>query len=331
MKRYEKELKIALAAISQVITVASMIQTNQSRDTQLAKEDRSPVTVADFAVQALVCYMLNQYFPDLPIVAEESSAKLSKPENRDMLNQVIEYCTPYCNSRDNLTFESLSGLIDRGQSQPGEYFWTLDPIDGTKGFLRGEQYAIALALIRSGRVEIGVLGCPNLQINCRSRTKGFIFYAVRGHGTYMVVSDGHNPQKLKVSKLSDPTRIVWAQSYESAHSHSTLQSTIARELSIKKEPIRMDSQAKYALVASGAAELYLRIPNPKTPDYKEKIWDHAAGVLLVEEAGGVVTDIQGKELDFSQGKLLNNNNGVLVTTPNFQERLLTAISRLSGI
>ena len=90
----------------------------------------------------------------------------------------------------------------------------------------------------------------------------------------------------------------------------------------------MDSQVKYGVVSSGDAEIYIRIPHPKSPNYKEKIWDHAAGSLLVTEAGGLVTDMYGKKLDFGVGKTLKNNTGVVVAVPRIHKRLLEIIRGL---
>ena len=73
---------------------------------------------------------------------------------------------------------------------------------------------------------------------------------------------------------------------------------IVSRLGLKLAAQKLDGQVKYGIVASGDADLYLRIPNPRTPLYREKIWDHAAGLLLVEEAGGMVTDVDGKEPRF---------------------------------
>jgi 3'(2'), 5'-bisphosphate nucleotidase len=82
-------------------------------------------------------------------------------------------------------------------------------------------------------------------------------------------------------------------------------------------------------MASGNAEIYLRIPNPKTPDYKEKIWDHAAGSIVVEEAGGKVTDISGNKLDFSAGKTLRNNSGIFASVPSIHQHILEIIKKLT--
>jgi 3'(2'), 5'-bisphosphate nucleotidase len=92
----------------------------------------------------------------------------------------------------------------------------------------------------------------------------------------------------------------------------------------------MDSQVKYGIVASGLADIYLRIPNPATPDYREKIWDHAAGSLIVEEAGGRVSDIEGKKLDFSAGKTLDRNRGILATNGAVHSQVLEIIADISS-
>jgi 3'(2'), 5'-bisphosphate nucleotidase len=91
----------------------------------------------------------------------------------------------------------------------------------------------------------------------------------------------------------------------------------------------MDSQAKYAAVARGDAALYLRLPSPKTPDYREKIWDHAAGVLLVEEAGGKVTDMFGKPLDFTQNSTLINNQGTVVSNGAIHSTVIEALAKFT--
>ena len=70
-------------------------------------------------------------------------------------------------------------------------FWCLDPIDGTKGFLRGGQYAVCLALVVDSVVEIGVIGCPNLPFAdvaaLATPGEGSIFVAVRGQGSEKVI------------------------------------------------------------------------------------------------------------------------------------------------
>ena len=88
----------------------------------------------------------------------------------------------------------------------------------------------------------------------------------------------------------------------------------------------MDSQAKYGIVSRGDASIYLRLPTKKS--YRENIWDHAAGSIIVEEAGGRVTDIQGKPLDFSAGNKLNNNRGIIATNGKLHDLLLEAVQQV---
>jgi 3'(2'), 5'-bisphosphate nucleotidase len=91
--------------------------------------------------------------------------------------------------------------------------------------------------------------------------------------------------------------------------------------------VRLDSQAKYGVVARGDAAIYLRIPSPKQPDYREKIWDHAAGALIVEEAGGRVTDALGADLDFSRGRRLENNRGIVASNGYLHAAVLDAVGQ----
>src|SRR5262249_23065189 len=91
-------------------------------------------------------------------------------------------------------------------------------------------------------------------------------------------------------------------------------------------PLRMDSQAKYAVVARGEADIYLRLPT--RTDYREKIWDHAAGALLIEAAGGAGTGIHRKPLHVPHGRELAANRGVIVTNGRLHDRILDAIREL---
>ena len=103
---------------------------------------------------------------------------------------------------------------------------------------------------------------------------------------------------------------------------------VAELLGVKAPPIRIDSQCKYAVIARGDASIYLRLPTKK--DYVEKIWDHAAGSIIVEEAGGIVTDAFGKTLDFSLGRTLSGNKGIVATNGLIHEKVISAVSEVLG-
>ena len=283
----------------------------------LAKEDRSPVTVADFAVQALLGHSLAEAFPEDPLVAEEDSDALSGAEGQPILERVTQSLD---RALPGATGEDVCRWIDHGGQQPAERFWTLDPIDGTKGFLRGDQYAVALALLVQGKVHIGVLGCPNLE-------GGTLVVAARDQGCWKVsLNDSQNLQRLQVSERDDPDQARVLRSFESGHTNVGRMDELMTALGVKADPVRMDSQAKYALLAQGKGDLLFRLLSPRLPDYRERIWDQAAGSLVVEEAGGMITDLEGKPLDFSAGKLLVDNRGVLASNGRLHEAALEVLA-----
>jgi HAL2 family 3'(2'),5'-bisphosphate nucleotidase len=327
---FEQELETGHHAVMEAMRITRTIQDELTGKDTITKSDKSPVTIADFAAQAVVCRIVNSYFPDTPIVAEESSQALQKPEHREILEKILYYIDKDTKVKEILNKDNLFQSIDLGGGEPNnEVFWTLDPVDGTKGFLRGQQFAIALALIVEGEVRLGILGCPNLNIPHHQSTQGFLLFAIKRQGTRLVNAETGETQKVCVSDISDPPKMRFVESYVSSHSNLDLQLQIARMLKMEQEPVRMDSQVKYGVLATGNAEIYLRIPNPKTPDYREKIWDHAAGSLVVEEAGGVVTDIFGKKLDFNTGKTLKNNRGIFASVPVVHNLIIEILEEMT--
>jgi 3'(2'), 5'-bisphosphate nucleotidase len=92
----------------------------------------------------------------------------------------------------------------------------------------------------------------------------------------------------------------------------------------------MDSQAKYALLAAGEGELILRLLSPSRPDYREKVWDQAAGSLILEQSGGRITDLDGKALDFKKGRRLEDNRGVLASNGLLHETALRALKEIGA-
>ena len=92
------------------------------------------------------------------------------------------------------------------------------------------------------------------------------------------------------------------------------------------EPVRIDSQCKYGVLARGEASIYLRLPTRS--EYQEKIWDHAAGYILVKEAGGEVTDCFGKQLDFSLGRTLSNNTGIIGSNGKIHNEVISAVKKV---
>ena len=204
--------------------------------------------------------------------------------------------------------------------------WTLDPIDGTKGFLRGEQYAVCLALIVDAKVELGVIGCPNLSrdVGEPDGSNGCMFVAVRGQGAVQMSLSGADPAPVKIPTFPDGD-LNMLESVEAAHSSHSFNDRVSRLLKITRSPTRMDSQAKYCALSRGDGGIYLRVP--ATSGYVEKIWDHAPGSLLVEEAGGAITDVRGLPLDFGLGRELRGNYGVVAAGKAVHEKVLAAVKQ----
>ncbi len=319
----ERELDAALHVVERAMALAAAVQNQTGGPATLTKSDLSPVTVADFAVQALVCRELAGRFPDLPIVGEEDSAALQGKERQPLVEQILARLAAAGESFDAT---SLFAAIDLGNGRPGDRFWTLDPIDGTKGFLRGEQYAVALALIERGQVVLGVLGCPRFSLTEeRADASGTLFWAVRENGSFARAGGTGSPIRLSLRGDPPGNSPCLAHSYESNHCDHELQRAVAGTLGITSPPLAIDSQVKYGAVATGQAHIYLRIPSRNHWSYREKIWDHAAGSLIVTEAGGHSSDIYGRPLDFAAGTTLVRNTGILACAPGHSGPVLAAL------
>jgi 3'(2'), 5'-bisphosphate nucleotidase len=316
------ELSVALEAVRDAARICRSVQANITPET-LEKKDKSPVTIADFGSQAVVCRVVGNAFPDDPIIAEEDSSELRNEDNAPFLHLIHDEICRQCVEASK---DEVCRWIDRGGAQHFAHrFWTLDPIDGTKGFLRKEQYAISLALIVDGKIVLGVLGCPNLPLDPgRPETAGSLFYAIQGQGAFVLPLEGDGEaMRIQVSPTTSSAAARFCESVESGHSSHGASEQIAQRLGITAPPVRLDSQAKYAVVARGEADIYLRLPTKA--DYFEQIWDHAGGVLVVEEAGGRVTDVTGKPLEFIHGRTLKQNRGVVVSNGTLHDVVLDAV------
>ncbi|MCC5831448.1 MAG: 3'(2'),5'-bisphosphate nucleotidase [Chlamydiales bacterium] len=317
MKEYQKEKEAAIEAVIRASDLARRMQGSLAALDVVNKEDLSPVTITDFSVQALVHMHLREIFPHDALVGEEDSLLLSSPQHNTIKEKVVRQIE---NLYPSIREEEILEAIGEGGEPKGRY-WVLDPIDGTRGFIRQEQYCIALALIENGEVVVGVLGCPRFPL---PSNKGALFAAVKGEGSVRIPYETLEPSPVEVSPLTMPEELIYCEPHATSrtHSHSRAFET-AKKLKAHPRPFRLDSQVKYAHVANGDASIYLRIPTSGA--CAEKIWDHAAGMLIVEEAGGKVTDVHGKRLDFSYGKILSENEGIVATNGYLHDQVLKAL------
>lgn len=306
----EKELHFAIEAVTKACRLTRSIQQSIAA-LVLEKEDKSPVTAADYASQLLITHALCEAFPGDPWVGEENIHELVQSGGPVLDAAVVRVreLDPDFDLRRVLAGSSPTAGTSRR-------YWTLDPVDGTKGFLRGGQYVVALALIENFTPVLGVIGCPNLNEQAEQELggPGVAAYAVRGQGAWLRRMDGQGaPRRITASACADPAQARFVSSFESGHTNndelSQLQAALGNGLPVD----RYDSQVKHVMVAAGKYEVFVRFPPAKNAAYREKLWDHAAACVVVEEAGGIVSDIFGRPLDFSTGASFQNNRGILVT------------------
>lgn len=319
------ERKVAIEAVLKGSRICQAVFKKLVTSETITKKDNSPVTIADYSVQAVVNQTIIEAFPEDPIVGEEDSKDLRVPEGASQKQKVVALCNEAWGKE--IHEDQWIQAIDKGVYAGGAKgrHWTLDPIDGTKGFLRGEQFAVCLALIVDGQIKLGVMGCPNLPVDASKPdgNRGCLFVAVKGEGAFQRTFDDPTEHPIHVTSVTDTSLANFCESVESGHSSHDDSAKVASLLNISIPPLRMDSQAKYASIARGDASIYLRMPT--IVGYEEKIWDHASGWLLVHEAGGRVTDIKGNELDFSIGRTLKNNSGVVATNGHIHDAVIKAI------
>ncbi len=322
-------VRAAIEAVRAAGQVCRAVQQRQADVRALTKDDRSPVTIADFASQAVVGRWLTDMAGPVTIVAEEDAAFLRERGRNAYLDAVLEAVRLVWS---DVTPDALLEALDLGGAQPGRNgFWTLDPIDGTKGFLRGQHYAISLAYVEGGRPRIGVLLCPHLGADrCTSPVtagEGVLCVAIEGMGAFELAGHetGVAPERVSCASEDPTAPLRVCASVEGSHSDAGLTDAMLNCLGRSSQMLRLDSQTKYAVVARGQADAYIRVPT--SLDYAEWIWDHAAGAIVASEAGVRVTDLHGRELDFTQGRRLSANCGILCAGGSLHAQLLDTVRR----
>lgn len=321
--RYASERFHALHSVVAASALARRLQKNFGDTSAVEKPDTSPVTVADFAVQALIVSRLHSKFPTDRFIAEETSTALRKDA---VLLRAVAKAT-------EMDVTDVLKVIDlcSHEGGDGERTWILDPIDGTRGFIAMRQYCIALGLVEGGIARVGVLGCPNLDSG--NAENGCLFHAEQGEGTWQVSETEAlemtenvelKGERCAVADISNPEKAVFSESVESAHSSHELSARVAQILKVRAPPIRMDSQAKYGCMARGDVSIFLRFPRD---GYVENVWDSAPATIVVEEAGGKVTDGRGRPLDFGLGRKLDNDDGIVATNGLMHDEVIAAVQR----
>ncbi|HOK10358.1 MAG TPA: inositol monophosphatase family protein [Candidatus Hydrogenedens sp.] len=309
----ESKLVDELLMLMRKVSLFTEEVARQKQEHVQSKQDYSPVTIADYGAQILVGYWLSQNYSGDALIAEESSKALLESGEQNFLENLYQLLSLYEN---NLKKEHILQYLDFNSDITNpKSFWVLDPLDGTKGFLRGDQYAISLAYIKDRVLELGVLACPRLRLPniIKTDTAGCVFFAQKGRGAWVTsLVDKAEWFPIHVSECTRFEDARLLRSYESKHTNlRDTEQFLLKSRITKSVPI--DSQVKYGLLASGEGEIILRFPPEENPEYREKIWDHAGGAIVLEEAGGKVTDVRGASFQFNGDPLLKNSIGVFAS------------------
>jgi 3'(2'), 5'-bisphosphate nucleotidase len=213
------------------------------------KSDYSPLTEADRASHDYLVAALGKLTPKWPVISEESN---NNP------------------------------AADAGQA---ERYWLVDPLDGTKEFLKGtDEFTVNIALMEAGRPILGVVQAPALALT---------YYGERGTGAWRQ-QGSEAPAPLR-TRAADPARLAVVASKD--HAGPKVSLLLARVPGAELKS--MGSSLKFCLVAEGKADLYLR-------DLPTMEWDTAAAQCIVEAAGGLVCELSGHPLRYGKSDLRNS-------------------------
>lgn len=316
-----------IEAVRQAMIFCREVQHNSLRSiTKFVEEknDTEPVTLADYGSQVILCRTLAEHFPDDAVIAEEGGQQFMQVTTPELRSELVSLLTTLFDR--NVSPQDITRWLDHGLDQTASRTWFIDPIDGTKGFVNMRHYAVGVALIEASQPTISIIGAPGYGDGISGDDdEGLIFYALAGKAYQLPFESGGEPKPISVSDRTENLRIV--QSFEKKHaSKGRMESVRAKAGMADATVYELDSMEKYALVANGDADAYLRLPNLE--DSRPHLtWDHAPGVALVLAAGGKVTDVDGTPLDFSKGRTLPNR-GILVSNGHIHDRLVEATQAL---
>ncbi|RDA90349.1 hypothetical protein CP533_3360 [Ophiocordyceps camponoti-saundersi (nom. inval.)] len=343
---YSRELQVAERAVHHAAILTKRVLSSVS---EISKEDSSPVTVADFAAQALLTHLVRTEFPEDGFVGEEDSSALRRDEALSL--RVYELFASACRQLggDASSVPSRNDMLDliqiggrsKGGSAEGR-FWTMDPIDGTAAFLRGEQYAVSLALLQDGREVLGVIACPNLKLQDGSIHEscvdndglGVMLSAVRGQGTSLIALSSSPDDPLvprRLERLQAPASLDRLHIVDCAIGASSGRDVMRRLAASLGAPFPgtdvWSSHVRYAALAIGGGHVLVRIPS--SPEDSSCIWDHAGAQLIFTEMGGRVTDLDGKAMDFTAGRHLSRNRGLVAAHADIHDKMLSLVQNLA--
>lgn len=298
MSRFKKELDLAIKLANKATNITEWFRKKGFES--FLKLDQSPVTLADFASQIYIISQLKENFPDDEIIAEE--------ENIDFINLKAENLIKQCFKELNLM--KLKDIKDnvRFRGKSSERQWTVDPIDGTLGYQEGLSYAVGIGFMVESIPKICAIAVPNYLNKSLA-----IFSAEEGQGSQV----SHNNENFNPIVVNQNETIDNIHLCHSLHYDQPWVLDFAKKIGIKNY-IQIDSMAKFCMVAEGNADLYIK-PLDVAHSFT---WDFMPGNLIVKEAGGEVTDLNGESLHFKKEKCLWTAPGIIASNGLLHNKIL---------
>jgi len=353
---YEADLNTALFLLE---ICSHLTRKCQSLDSK-TKIDGSPVTHADLAVQSIVTLYLGGGSADFVLVGEENEKCVEGQEGSALLENVTKLVNeyfPFEKLEDRIVFTPSEVLqsLRQGNGNPAQAntCWIIDPIDGTRGFLHNGQYALALGKLVEGELVISVVSCPNIPSGTycemcvqnheemymgppntdEAQKDCWMVAAAKGQGCRQIrfpwgskstTWDRMSPCSVSSRSSMFDFRFCESINYPPPEQKRAAQLAMANQST--QCTYRLDGMAKYALVATGQMEAYLRFSAAN----KQKCWDHV-GELLVREAGGEVSDVDGIHLNFTRGRILELNKQLVASNKTCHDDLLEVSRTALGL
>jgi 3'(2'), 5'-bisphosphate nucleotidase len=238
----------------------SILQVYNSSFSVVHKDDKTPLTEADMASHHCICDYLARLTPDIPVFTEESSS---------------------------VSFETR---------RTWEYYWLIDPLDGTREFIKQNgEFTVNIALIHAHQPVIGVINVP---------VTGKTYYASQGNGAFVRVPGKPARQIQTRQTHKDAIKVAGSRSHGSKKLHAFIGKLGDVEL------LSIGSSLKFCLVAEGVVDIYPRF-GPTSE------WDTAAAQCIVEEAGGAVMDMSMNRLTYNMKAELLNPHFIAIADPSF--------------
>ncbi|KAI0006486.1 carbohydrate phosphatase [Xylariaceae sp. FL0662B] len=347
---HAREFQVAIGAIQSAAKLSQAVISIEDKGV-IEKDDLSPVTVADFAIQALLTATIHHAFPNDKFVGEESSADLkSNPALLDRVWKLLrrlesDEAESLC--KLPVSSEQMCEMIDWcGFGEPGGpsagRVWVFDPIDGTKTFVQRQAYAINVALLEGGKQVLSIVGCPTIPVDAKPPVtndtidptgRGSIAFAARGYGTYVRPLIG-SLNEVQIHKINPISEILESKDFRPVSCYNMLDSGVDDVHKLVMDKLGIQSRGcdllawvlRWVTLGLGLADMTIWVYKQRSRT--GKIWDHAGAMLLFEEMGGKITDIDGKDIDLSVGRKMTANHGFVAAPRAMHNTVLTLVQQV---